>query len=58
MGHHEHIRLQADQEVKGCKASDMLPEAIHLGFGCQFLLCNLLDPLTIISIEKTKWQVN
>lgn len=42
MGHHKHIRLQADQEVECCQTCHMLPEAIQLLLACQLLLCHLL----------------
>ena len=28
MGHHKHVRLQANQEVKSCQTCHMLPETI------------------------------
>jgi hypothetical protein len=53
MGHHKHIRLEANQEVKGCQACHMLPESIQLFFGCQLFLCYLSENLGVIYEVKT-----
>lgn len=41
VGHHKHIRLQADQEVEGCQACHVLPETHQLLLSCQLLFGNL-----------------
>ena len=56
MGHHKNIRLQADQEVKGCQAGHVLPEAIQLLLACQLLLRRLSQTLKMIIPTKSVYR--
>lgn len=41
VGHDEHVRFQANQEVQCSKAGHMLLEVFYLLFACKIFFCNL-----------------